>query len=205
MKVYLINDADAAGLGEYICGAARGERLFVVFTLGTGFGSSVIVDGKPWLGSAGISPELGHLPIFSGEKFCGCGREDHVESRLSSHGLWRGYFLESGEKNCKGKVNLGPIEDLFDADKNGDMAARLVIDNYAEDLGKMIATVAIAYALKVIVLNGGISSAWDRLKNIAMKAVEKYGFLPLTDDLQIRQSNLGDDAALIGAASMIHK
>jgi len=57
--VVLLNDADAAGVGEARFGAARGAPgVVVVLTLGTGIGSAVLHDGV-------LLPntELGHLEI----------------------------------------------------------------------------------------------------------------------------------------------
>ncbi|MFQ5948914.1 MAG: polyphosphate--glucose phosphotransferase [Acidimicrobiia bacterium] len=57
--VALLNDADAAGLGEMHFGAGKGEDGVVfVLTLGSGIGSAVFVDGH-------LMPntELGHLEL----------------------------------------------------------------------------------------------------------------------------------------------
>lgn len=57
--VYVMNDADAAGYGEYKHGAAHGQDgVILMTTLGTGIGSALIVDGQ-------LVPntELGHTDI----------------------------------------------------------------------------------------------------------------------------------------------
>ena len=57
--VHVVNDADAAGLGEVRYGAARGRTgLVIVTTLGTGIGSAIVHDGVLVPNS-----ELGHLEI----------------------------------------------------------------------------------------------------------------------------------------------
>ena len=60
--VYVVNDADAAGLAEMTFGAGRDYRHGVVLmlTLGTGIGSALFVNGH-------LVPntELGHLPMGS--------------------------------------------------------------------------------------------------------------------------------------------
>ena len=45
-KVTLENDANAAALGEAVCGAAKGSRFSVMITLGTGVGGGIVLDGK---------------------------------------------------------------------------------------------------------------------------------------------------------------
>ena len=58
-KVFVVNDADAAGVAEAEFGAAKGVKGVVIMcTLGTGIGSALLLDGK-------LVPntELGHLEI----------------------------------------------------------------------------------------------------------------------------------------------
>jgi polyphosphate glucokinase len=57
--VALLNDADAAGLAEAHCGAARGVAgTVMMLTFGTGIGSALLVDGRLWPNS-----ELGHMQV----------------------------------------------------------------------------------------------------------------------------------------------
>lgn len=61
--VTLLNDADAAGLAEAHCGAARGVAgTVVMLTFGTGIGSALLVDGRLWPNS-----ELGHMEVDGAE------------------------------------------------------------------------------------------------------------------------------------------
>ena len=47
----LTNDANAAAIGEMIYGGAKDMKNFVMFTLGTGVGSGIVVNGDPGLWS----------------------------------------------------------------------------------------------------------------------------------------------------------
>jgi len=64
--VYLGNDANLAALGEHKYGAGRGSKHLVMFTLGTGIGGGIIIDGKLLIGSDGGAGELGHMFIAGG-------------------------------------------------------------------------------------------------------------------------------------------
>ena len=57
------NDANLALLGELHFGAARGARSAVMFTIGTGVGAGVALDGKLYRGPTGFAGELGYLII----------------------------------------------------------------------------------------------------------------------------------------------
>jgi len=67
LGVYLGNDANLAALGEFQYGAGRGTKHLVMFTLGTGIGGGIIIDGKLLTGSDGGAGELGHILIAASE------------------------------------------------------------------------------------------------------------------------------------------
>lgn len=69
----LTNDANAAAIGEMIYGGARGMKNFVMYTLGTGVGSGVVVNGDLVYGHDGFAGECGHTTLIPGGRVCGCG------------------------------------------------------------------------------------------------------------------------------------
>ena len=76
--VHVINDADAAGYGEYKYGGAHGrDGVVLMTTLGTGIGTAMIVDGV-------LVPntELGHVQIAGAD-----AEEYAAESARGRHGL----------------------------------------------------------------------------------------------------------------------
>lgn len=98
--VVLSNDANAAAYGEYIYGGAKGLRHFIMFTLGTGVGSGIVVDGRLVHGSTGAAGELGHAILYQHGRKCSCGREGCLETYTSARGIVQTYKelkAESGE------------------------------------------------------------------------------------------------------------
>ena len=73
IPIHIINDANAAALGEYVYGAGKQFRHLVYLTLGTGIGSGVIIDGELLMGSRGFAPEFGHMTIDKNGPVCNCG------------------------------------------------------------------------------------------------------------------------------------
>ena len=63
VKTAVLNDANAAALGEMWKGAAIGKENVVVMTIGTGVGGGIIVDSKILLGRKGFAGEIGHIPV----------------------------------------------------------------------------------------------------------------------------------------------
>lgn len=75
----LTNDANAAAIGEMIYGGAKGMKNFVMFTLGTGVGSGIVVNGDLVYGADGFAGECGHTVLIPGGRMCGCGTEGHLK------------------------------------------------------------------------------------------------------------------------------
>ena len=92
VPVVLSNDANAAAYGEYVYGGARGLKHFIMFTLGTGVGSGIVVDGKLVHGSTGGAGELGHNILVPHGRKCSCGREGCLETYTSARGIVQTYI-----------------------------------------------------------------------------------------------------------------
>ncbi|HPT32828.1 MAG TPA: ROK family protein, partial [Prolixibacteraceae bacterium] len=88
----LTNDANAAAIGEMIYGGARDMKNFVMYTLGTGVGSGVVVNGDLVYGHDGFAGECGHTTLIPGGRLCGCGALGHLEAYCSAPGMKRTAF-----------------------------------------------------------------------------------------------------------------
>ncbi len=89
IPIFIENDANAAGLGEYMFGAGRGCKDIVYLTVSTGIGGGVIIDGKIMQGASGTAAELGHMTIdLKGER-CNCGNIGCLESIASGTAIAR--------------------------------------------------------------------------------------------------------------------
>ena len=75
----VLNDANAAALGEMWIGAAADRRNVIVMTVGTGVGGGIIVDSKILLGANGLAGEIGHIVINSDGELCSCGNHGCME------------------------------------------------------------------------------------------------------------------------------
>ena len=80
VPTHLINDARAFGLAELRLGAGRGASSMIGFTLGTGVGGVIAVDGRVLLGHDGTAGELGHQTIEPDGPSCGCGNHGCLEA-----------------------------------------------------------------------------------------------------------------------------
>ncbi len=87
------NDANAAALGEFLAGSAKGSKNAIAITLGTGVGGGIIIDGKIVAGAHGLGGEIGHMHVRDDEpNFCNCGGKGCVEQAASAMGVSRATF-----------------------------------------------------------------------------------------------------------------
>jgi fructokinase len=190
LEVVVENDANCFALAESQVGAGRGARLLFGVILGTGVGGGIVVDGRLWTGPQHLGGEWGHHRIDPGGPVCYCGRRGCVETFLSGPAVERRYREVSG-------VDL-PLAEVVGRAREGEVAARAVIDRFLDDFGRALANVVNILDPEVIVLGGGVSNI-DELYTDGRAAAALYVF---NDEFTtpIRRNALGDSAGVIGAA-----
>lgn len=208
VPMFLANDADAAALAEVIAGAAKDKENAVLLTLGTGVGGGVIINGKIFTGPLRGGCELGHMVIRHGGKPCTCGRRGCFEVYASATALME-LARETAVAHPESLMNTmadGDVSKIdgrivFDAEKAGDKAAKLVVDQYEEDLSVGIANVINMFRPEVIILGGGVSAQEKYLTDALQEKVNGmcYGG-SICEVAPIVTSELKNDAGIIGAA-----
>ncbi|MBR4059145.1 MAG: ROK family protein [Lachnospiraceae bacterium] len=208
VPMFLANDADAAALAEVIAGAAKDKENAVLLTLGTGVGGGVIINGKIFTGPLRGGCELGHMVIRHGGKPCTCGRRGCFEVYASATALME-LARETAVAHPESLMNTMADGDVckidgrivFDAEKAGDKAAKLVVEQYEEDLSVGIANVINMFRPEVIILGGGVSAQEKYLTDALQEKVNGmcYGGF-ICEVAPIVTSELKNDAGIIGAA-----
>ncbi|MDE5754875.1 MAG: ROK family glucokinase [Oscillospiraceae bacterium] len=206
--IYAANDADAAAYGEYVAGAAQGAKNAVCITLGTGVGGGIIIDGKIYAGSNFAGGEIGHTVIQVDGAQCSCGRKGCFEAYSSATGLIR-MTKEKMELVPDSKMhqitaernNKVSARTAFDAMRQGDPAAKEVVDDYIKYLAAGITNTINVFQPDVLCVGGGVCNEGDPLL-LPMKAlVEKEVYTRNSaKNTKIVIAELGNDAGLIGAA-----
>ena len=198
--VRVVNDASAAVVGEHRAGAARGHRDVVMFTLGTGVGGGVIVDGRLLEGAHGFAGELGHLVIAEGGRDAPSGIRGTVEAYASGTAIER----EAGEAMAAGIAGARTADApaVVAAAAAGEPWALAVLERVGARLGVAIASVVSVLDPSVVVVGGGagdaaaaflLPAARDAFAMHLMGASHR----PL---VPVVPAELGDDAGVIGAA-----
>lgn len=205
-EVVVNNDANVAALGEAWSGAGKGIKNVVCFTLGTGVGGGVIINGQIYEG-LGVAGEVGHLSVVPDLEAiqCGCGQVGCLETVSSATGIIRMArdAVARGELAVLSELDSIMAKDVFDAAKNGDESAKRIIQRAAFYLGKSMAMVAIILNPQRFVIGGGVSKAGDILFDPIREAFARYTPEATRDDVDIVPAVLGNDAGIIGAAGLL--
>jgi glucokinase len=193
LPVVTQNDVHAHAVGEAFVGAGRGHRTVVVAAVGTGIGGAVVLDGVPQAGARGVAGHLGHIPIDEAAGLqCPCGKTGHVEAVSSGTALYRLYLRRGGDPTAR---------------DSRDVVARALTDPIAHDavvtsataLGRALGGVVNLIDPGVVIIAGGMLNA-GKLWWASMDGGLRQTVLPILNDVSVVRAQLGDDAAIIGAA-----
>ena len=201
LPVFLLNDANAAVLGEQCFGAGKGKKNLVYITISTGIGGGAIVDGKLLLGKNGNAAEVGHMIADTTYNIrCSCKRGiGHWEGCASGRNIPK--FFKTWAKARGKKIAVMPrtAKDIFKNAQLGDVSAREFLDALHRVNARAISNIIAAYDPELITIGGSVM-----LMNasVLLSGIKKYvdRFLKTS---KICVTSLGDDAGLLGAAMAV--
>jgi glucokinase len=207
--VRLLNDARAAALGELTFGKGKSARTMVFFTLGTGIGGGVVVDGKLHLGPLGAAGELGHQTILPDGPLCGCGNHGCLEALASGPAITaEGVRLMKAGLAPKlyaavdGDAGQVTPKIMTEAALAGDSAVHDALLRAARFLGIGVANMVTALHPDLIVLGGGVAGIGGLLFDTVRATVHARVRMFPVDGVRIEPSALGDAAGVLGAIAL---
>ena len=205
--VYMANDANGAALAELYKGAFVGCKTAVLFTLGTGLGGGIILNGKMFNGGLNQGVELGHAYLIDDGESCTCGNHGCMEAYCSATGLARDgrramlshpesmLYQTSGGDESKVDARF-----VIDCAKAGDETARAVFDAYLGHLSSACASIYNILDPEVLAIGGGVCGAGDFLFEPLQQLVTDKCFYKTRGKLV--PAVMGNDAGIIGAAML---
>lgn len=199
IDIVVLNDANAATIGEMAYGGGKSFKNFVFITLGTGVGGGVLIDGKLVEGISGSAGEIGHLKVNTGNvRRCKCGLYDCLEQYSSATGV----VITANELRIGRNTKLNEIditcEKVFDLAKAGDEVALEVVDEMVHKLSLGLSIVSSIINPQAFVIGGGVSKAGDFLIDKLRKKFYTYAFYTI-ENTEFVLAKLGNEAGIYGA------
>ncbi len=201
VPIHMMNDANAAALGEYFAGAGVGYESMFIITLGTGIGGGFIQNGEIWGGVSGMAGEIGHMVIEKNGKPCTCGSRGCLEACFSGWALERdakAYAARHPGSAVASADEISPLS-LAELAGSGDHEAKSIWENSGYALGVGIANIMNLLNPECIVLAGGLMNAKEHFLPSAQKAWEENSFEQASRSSKVFGGELGQWAGARGA------
>lgn len=186
-KVAMLNDANAAALGEAWLGVGKDYKNIAFVIVGSGVGGAVIENGELYPGTTMNKAEIGNFPMGgmeAGELLC-----------------WSSFTLDKEAKKYSKKhqtaVNGKELMDLAEA---GDQDAAACVAEFYHYMAVGCVCIQFAYDPEIIAIGGGISEnpkIMDGIRDAYRELVkgQQQEYLKPT----IVACEKGNDANLLGA------
>lgn len=209
VPVVLDNDANCCAWGEYQYGAGRGARFLSYVTVSTGLGMGIINDGHLLRGTVGTAGELGHTVVNVDGPLCTCGKRGCLMSyacgmaikRMACERMARNESPRMRELcGCDSEHICGEV--VCQAARDGDPAAREIMDTAGYYLGVGLSTIVQVLNPDRIVLGGGLMNARDLLMSACLRGLNENIHPVLCGTVEIVPWALGEDCGYIGAADL---
>jgi len=206
IQIRVSNDANLACAGEVFQGSGKGYKDVVMFTLGTGVGGGILVDGQIVEGINGVAGELGHMQIDHVHQIqCNCGKKGCTETVTSATGivnLAKIKLSQSNKQSMLRSLDSFSAKRVFDYAKQGDELAIEVIEEASDYLAYAMSLVTLTLNPELFIIGGGVSNAGDFLLDKIIKHYYHYVSSLITNQ-KIVIASLGNDAGIYGAAYMV--
>ena len=211
LPAFAESDGNAAALAETWIGAAHGERVVLLLTLGTGIGGGIVSDGRIWRGASNGAGEFGHITIDYRGRRCPCGSIGCFEQHASAAAVGRAARerVASGASSAMldlagGDVQKIEAKTVFDAARTGDVVARTLVRETAVALAAGIGSLVNAFNPSAVVLAGGMALAGEALLVPVREELAAGRALPvMLAECKLLASALGSDAVALGAAKVV--
>jgi len=179
VNVYVNNDANCFVVGEKYFGTASSKKNVVGLVISTGLGAGVIVDNKLYSGGNCGVGEIGMIPY----------KEHNIEYYVSSKSFLSKYDMD--------------FKTLLNRAKEGNKIAIRIFEQFGEDLAMVIQTTLFVYDPEMIIIGGSTAIAYSFYEKSMYKALQKFPYKKVIENLEI-QVSANVEMPVLGAAALFY-
>ncbi|MFI6663125.1 ROK family protein [Streptomyces sp. NPDC050523] len=196
-QAVLDNNTRLAAMAETLWGAATGEQNVLYLRLSDGVSGSLVVGGATHRGAHGMSGQFGHITVDPDGAPCACGGHGCLETVASVEAVLDAYRRAGG--------TAADVPQLVAALDAGDQVAHSVLERVGTQIGRVLANACIAIGPSMIVVGGELADIGPAL----MEPIERELNAKMRRNSwprpRVRQAQLGDAAAALGAIALLHQ
>lgn len=202
---FMDNDARMAAVGEWKYGAGKGTDNLVVMTIGTGIGTSAIIEGKLLRGKHFQAGCLGgHLSVDYKGAMCTCGNIGCMEAHAGTWSIKQRVTENANYAQSKmATVDVIDFETLFREARNNDPLAQQIKNDCLDIWAAGIVNLVHAYDPEVVVIGGGVLNNRDEVMPYLIDKVKQHAWCPW-GNVAIRPTSLLSDAGILGVVHCLH-
>lgn len=208
IPVYILNDANAAVLGESRLGAGQGLENVIFLTISTGIGGGIVVGGELYNGTDGCAGEIGHMIIQETGPACPCGRHGCLEVMASGTAIarmarerLRGWETSILTNLVGGAIDEITAEHVARGARQADSLCLDVVKVAGHYLGVGLGNVVNIFNPQMIIIGGGVSAMGEMFLKPVRKSMKEHAFRMPARTVRIVRAKLGVNSGLLGAAS----
>ncbi len=206
LQTFVDNDANVFALAESRWGAGKGTRHMIAYTLGTGVGGGVVINGKVFHGGWGFAGELGHVTVEPEGELCNTGNHGSLEMYSSASHIanYAKRLVREGNETSLSRLPENEItcKAVGEATDAGDKLAGEVINRAAYYLAIGISAAVIVVNPEVVVIGGGGALLGEKLfKPIRKELMRRVYHQPISA-VPVVPAKFGTDSGVIGAGAL---
>ncbi len=207
LPVYVLNDSQAAAIGEFVYGGGyKADENLVVINVKHGIGAGILINGRLFQGDGGGAGEIGHVVVQENGLACRCGKHGCLETVASASAVvQRAKTLahETKDSMLSKSPDAITLDSLEAAFKSGDPLARQVILDAGNYLGASIASLVGMLNIKKFVLTGDMTRFGDEWLDAVRQKVGQSALASLAQNTQIEIGKNDMDGCILGASALL--
>jgi N-acetylglucosamine repressor len=197
LPVRLLNDSQAAAIGEFVHGGHRSDGNLIVVNVSHGIGAGILINGRLFQGDGGGAGEIGHVLVEEDGLPCRCGRRGCLETLASGWAIMRAVKYQP---EISDSISLDAIQTKFAAD---DSSVNEIVLNAGRHLGRALGGVVGTLDIKTILLTGDVTrfgAPWLAAVGGAMKA---SALMRMTEETELKIGKLDYRACILGSSAYL--
>lgn len=209
LPVIIDNDSSLIALAEWKLGAARNRQNALVINIGWGVGLGMVLNGQLFRGDNGFAGEFSHIPLFTNNKICSCGKTGCLETETSLSVIAEKAIagISEGRTTVMKELSMGDRDRTFrkimDAAVKGDNYAVELLSQAGYHIGRGIAILIHLLNPNLVILSGRGTLAGKLWLAPVQQALNEHCIPKIAENIEIIISSLGYEAERLGAAALV--
>ena len=191
LPVLVLNDSQAAAIGEYVYGGGHApDKNLVVVNVIHGIGAGILINGRLFQGDGGGAGEIGHVVVQENGELCRCGKRGCLETIASARAVVK-------------QMKMNSLDDVILSFHAGNPTATAVIDNAGRYLGLSLANLIATLNIQKIVLTGDMTRFGEEWLNAVSVSMQTGTLTRIAEGTKLEIGKLDYRACILGASAFL--